>query len=875
MVETGFVVMKKKTVIIVVFVVLIAPVAVVIGLWSLLQSPRAVNKLAAFVQPATGIYLYVDDIHLNRRLGGYINGLQIKQMKEKGFHLYVPTAEIKGGTTGWLTISLQNLVLTNPAGVFYLEDKSKTDPFEVLKKMPRVHLLEIKNGRLDLKKAEATYSLSGMNLTVRDFHPEGSGRFSGRTDFIITTEYMTAAGSADSILDITGFFPVPSALGSVRVVLHRGSWGQSRLENGFFTSDIKLKGDTISLDHARAAIQDVVQSANKNRLAVKDISAQCNVSYNRKTSGFSVTSLAVSGTDFGSLKGEISFTENPRIWKVSLHAFSLDIAQLYRFVKPLLPADYHGWTVKGKSTFDVTSHGRQDNGAWGWRAKAVVDLREGGFASPDGSKAAEKMTGRVILNIDTPNQNHKGAFEFSVEFAVGEVLWGTYYQDFGGKKVSVSVQGVFISKPFSISLSGTGDFFKTGTYHFAVDSSPNRKILSVEAKNISLKKIFGVVAKNYIIQNYPNWKDLEVEGGADIQMTATVGGAQKGMEGNLTLRDSALRSSSNNLVLMGLNVSLPYDLAFTGAPMTSSSSHRTGNLAFDLLEKNHIRISHFATPVVFSGNKFVLPDPITVNVFGGEIRLVRFQAENLLREDARAEANLDIQHIDIQQMMGQKAPMPLVGIINGSLPVITFQNGRWSAQGEVIAQIFGGQIKIENIVAGRLLSSTRFWGADITFNHINLEELTSSLKVGLMTGWIKGSLKNYSMEYGQPSGFDLLIETDESSKAPKLISVDAINNLSIISTGSAAISAILSSGVNQFFKDYPYSRIGMRCTLQNDIFKLQGLIHDAGKEYLVRRALFRGVDIINQNPDNYIHFKDMAERISRIRKSKKETNPVP
>lgn len=144
-----------------------------------------------------------------------------------------------------------------------------------------------------------------------------------------------------------------------------------------------------------------------------------------------------------------------------------------------------------------------------------------------------------------------------------------------------------------------------------------------------------------------------------------------------------------------------------------------------------------------------------------------------------------------------------------------------------------------------------------------------------MTGLIKGSLKNFSMEYGQPSSFDLVIETDTSRSVPKLISVDAINNLSIVSTGSGAISAILSSGVNQFFKDYPYSQIGMRCTLKDDIFKLRGLVHDSGKEYLVRKALFRGVDIVNQNPDNYISFKDMAERMSRITKSQKETKNVP
>jgi hypothetical protein len=47
------------------------------------------------------------------------------------------------------------------------------------------------------------------------------------------------------------------------------------------------------------------------------------------------------------------------------------------------------------------------------------------------------------------------------------------------------------------------------------------------------------------------------------------------------------------------------------------------------------------------------------------------------------------------------------------------------------------------------------------------------------------------------------------------------------------------------------------------------------KEYLAKKALFRRVDIINRNPDNYISFKDMAERMSRINRSQKETKNVP
>jgi hypothetical protein len=80
----------------------------------------------------------------------------------------------------------------------------------------------------------------------------------------------------------------------------------------------------------------------------------------------------------------------------------------------------------------------------------------------------------------------------------------------------------------------------------------------------------------------------------------------------------------------------------------------------------------------------------------------------------------------------------------------------------------------------------------------------------------------------------------------------------------------LKSGLNRFFKDYPYSRIGIRCTLENDNFNIRGKIIEGGKEYLIRRAFLRGIDVVNRDPYNMVSFKDMQERIGRVFQKDKE-----
>jgi hypothetical protein len=869
--------MKKKIFIITLIILIFAvPAALLLGLFHLLQSPAAVNRLALYMQPVTGIYLHVDDININRHLGGFINGLQIKEMKGNGFVISVPRTDIKGKASRLLKIKLDKITLTDPKITVTLKkEKSQTNPFETLQKLPAIHLLEIKNGRLDLKSDSTVYSIQGLNVTLTDFNPKGSGHLSGKSNFNIISRDTKAGGSLEAALDFARFLPSPSASGSFRIIFDNSLFGNVNLDGATFASGLNLDGDNISLDGAKITASNIAQEKGKGKFAVKNIQAQANASYNQKTSGFSLTSLEFSGADIGLLKGHVSIASNPLAWDASLQASSLDIAKAFGMIKPLLPENYREWTFKGKTGFELESKGRNEDDALIWNVKAVLDLHEGGFASPDSSKAAEKMNSKMELKFDAPAKSHKSNFNFKMDCVVGEFLWGTYYQDFKGARARISALGTFAQKPFALSLSGSGDFFQTGDYKFSADMSNDRTLLTLNAKKTLLKRLFDVAAQNYVGQNYPNFKDLRIEGESDLKLTALISPELKTIEGDLALRGGAVRSSSNRLTLTGLNISLPYDLALAGNPFVSSSGNKNGSITFDLFEKDNIRISKFSSPVEFCGNRFILPNPINLKTPGGDVSIAGFKAENILRPEVRVETGMDIKHLNLEQLIGKETSVPLSGVIDGNLSSIIFQNGRWNSGGALTARLFGGQIKIENIFAGKLFSAAQFFGADVSFDNIDLEKLTSSIKVGRMTGLIEGSLKNFSMEYGQPASFDLVITTDTSRNVPRLISVDAINDLSIISTGSGAISDILSSGLNQFFKDYPYSKIGIRCTLKDDIFKLRGLIRDGDKEYLVKKALFRGVDIVNQNPDNYISFKDMAERMSRINKSQKETKSVP
>jgi hypothetical protein len=117
--------------------------------------------------------------------------------------------------------------------------------------------------------------------------------------------------------------------------------------------------------------------------------------------------------------------------------------------------------------------------------------------------------------------------------------------------------------------------------------------------------------------------------------------------------------------------------------------------------------------------------------------------------------------------------------------------------------------------------------------------------------------------YGQPQKFDLLLETVKTKGVPQRISVKALDNIARIGGGQSPFVGLAGSFA-MFFKEFPYKKIGLRASLENDVFKVNGTIKEGGNEYLVKRGGFSGVNVVNQNPDNRISFKDMVKRVKRI-----------
>jgi hypothetical protein len=629
----------------------------------------------------------------------------------------------------------------------------------------------------------------------------------------------------------------------------------------------------MDIDSVSLNLDSLTYKRDGKDTVLRNLKFQTSFLYDLKTGEMNSRIIEGKLSNLGFLKGSLQGTLRDDFpWKASFEASSINFESIYYLFKPIFPPDYQKWFIKGNGVIETHLKGNYTEKRLSWDGDMILNFKQGEFSSSDGTKAAQGIEGKVILKIHSPSPDKKGNFELSSEIGEGELLWGKYYNNFSGERIKFLSQGsFFLNSPRSLEFQGSLDLFGTGEYTLSGLIQKDETLLSLKAQRVSHNKMLSIF-KDYLSQNFPSFSNVQFEGNSQLDMRTIRKGEKVFLEGVLEMKNASLRIPNMSLSINQLNLMLPFDLFYPSSSehLQENGRREIGYLRIRTLEKEKIRLEGLSVPLIVSRNNLTIPEDVTISLFGGRLSILNFKGEEILSSTRRFDFGLKIQGMDLNSLSQSLKGMSLSGLLEADFPEVRYQESKWSFQGEAVAKIFGGKVEATNVSARDLFSRSRKIGVDIIFKSIDLEKVTENIKIGKMTGIIQGSLKNLEIEYGQPSRFILDIDSVKTPKIQQKISVDAVENISIIGTGSAGIAGILKTGIRSFFKEYPYSRIGIQCTLENDKFSVRGKIYSGGTEYLVRRAFLRGIDVVNQNPDNVISFKDMQERISRILTAKEE-----
>jgi hypothetical protein len=329
-----------------------------------------------------------------------------------------------------------------------------------------------------------------------------------------------------------------------------------------------------------------------------------------------------------------------------------------------------------------------------------------------------------------------------------------------------------------------------------------------------------------------------------------------------------LENQTSNLTVQGIEARIPFDFETGGEESQEERalSSEKGYFLAQTLETSYFRIQPFKLNISSLKNKFLI-EPFSIELFGGTAAfgksLFSVDPDHF---DFNGIFSLNLDGLDISQFPIESNQFRLEGTMKANFPQVELAPHIISTQGIGEVDIFDGKAFLENIKIFSPFLKSRTISLDITFDDVNLEKMTDSIPFGRVTGILKGEIKGLAISYGQPESFSLRLESVKRKGVSQLFSLKAVDDLTVLSSGEKSGFSALK-GIARFAPNFPYGKIGIVSSLENDMFTLRGTFRKDGTEYLVRKSWLIGISVINRNPDNKISFKDMINRLKSIGKS--------
>ena len=863
--------MGKKRYILTV-VILVASLAA--GLVLLARTPLLLRAVSAVSGPLLGYDMAAESFSLYP-LKADLKGLTIADTRGRNFIFASSRVSVSSSPGSAFRGDVEKVLLKDAKIRIRLGDRKETETdLSFIRKIPPVHLLTMENGEFTLtfKGSPGTITLKKIDLTVKGFSPDHGGALAFTGSVVIDGpggSKMRATGRCKGRLDLTGILPDMLGKGAIEIDIDEGSMGDVTLKGMKLTLPVLFEKDRIVISRAAALIEAVIFAGQGRKAELRKGQLSMNALYGTRAGTLSVDNLQITMPGIGAVKGTGRLTVKGAMpFNAVLETRDLNFSSLFAMAKTLMTEEEaKKWSVEGLGSLTARMEGNIGGKAPSLSGTLTMDVRKGGFSSPDGSKAAQGITGSVILNFSLPRGEGKEAsMKISSQVSSGEYLWGRYYKDLRKEPSKLSSRAdVTVSGSGSSRFRGTLDLFNTGRYAYDGFVDAGKWGVHVTAEDVAVKRVVGLLAADYLAQTAAALKGMEVDGRLDADVSVTSAGKGLGTKGSVRLSTASLKLPAVSLAVAGIDMDIPFDLASAGSggavPLPAGP---LGIVTVTGFTKGSYSLPELKIPVTAHGNDISAPGIISVPFYDGTVRVRTLTAKDILGLSPKLLFGISMRDIDVQKLLSDLTGLSFPGKVKARFPEIAYQNGELVMEGKLTVDIFGGTIEVADMYVKDLFSASRRMGGDILFRSIDLGKVTETIKVGRITGIIEGSVKDLVVEYGQPSRFVFDLDTVKKWGQSQKVSVDAIENISILGTGSGGIGAVLKSGLNKFFKEYPYSRIGIRCTLRNDNFNIRGKIVEGGTEYLIRRAFLRGIDVVNRDPQNMVSFKDMQERVGRV-----------
>ena len=555
-----------------------------------------------------------------------------------------------------------------------------------------------------------------------------------------------------------------------------------------------------------------------------------------------------------------------RLYHASLESAGQQIPALRGLLAPFLPPEISPWDAGG--TVDVALEADAVGRTKGHLGLAAdISLSGGKFNDPDFTAASEGLRAHVSLWGDYRPGSRGFDGTATVEILKGESLWKHSYVSWDKSPLKAEISGRYDSAARTLEglaakviVPGLGEFQAGGRVGFAAPVTFNLQTRSRFALEPA-KLILSEAGSS--LQGRPQIKG---QASSDFEISKTDSGLT--LKGRLTLGDVSVINPSSGFSIPSLSADLPLDLALAGTPgpAPANAPGETGTVRVGEIRTSLLALQLPLLSITSLQNIYEVA-PFALDIFGGRLEFGKTSLVVKTRPlSFQVASSIRLTEIGLSGLPFVPAGPSLEGTVRADFPELDITLGKIRASGRAEADVFGGQVVVTHLAIADPFAADRKISCDVDILDLDLKKITDLVPFGEVTGIIRGEVRSLVIAYGQPEQFTLTLESVKRKGVPQTFSLKAVNSLTVIAGGQQAAPGA-GAFWTRFITGFGYDKIGIRSTLKNDMFTIEGTIRENGLEYLVKRPLLSGISVINRNPGKTIGFKDMMGRLKRVGQS--------
>ena len=488
------------------------------------------------------------------------------------------------------------------------------------------------------------------------------------------------------------------------------------------------------------------------------------------------------------------------------------------------------------------------------RVAGTLDAAGIGLETPDASIAAEGVNGR--FGVDYRSDGALATLELEGALRGGQLLAGNTYIALPATPVQLELQGRQSKGggwTFPVFTWRDGDaVVATGSAAFAADASLRALDATLRSKDLA------PLRPRYL----SGWMGLfglgetDLHGAADVRVRVADGQV---LAVDADLHDVALRDPGERFVFEGLRG----DLRFARNGRIGSRLRWDGGKLYGLA------FGAGDVPLDSVDGVLRFRQPVALPAMGGTLVF-----EDVTLTPPRGEAGMDVRFaLDVRDLdfgtIASALGLPRFGgRISGRIPAAHYYGERLDFDGGLAMQLLGGDVRLSSLSMERPFGTAPSLSADIVFSGIDLQQLTSVLDIGGLTGRMAGYAHGLRLVDWTAVAFDARMHTVATPGVRQRISQRAVQDIS--SVGDASFVTSLQGRALALFDDFGYRRIAIACRLANEVCEMGGL-HSAGNSFtIVEGAGIPRLTVVGFN--RRVDWPTLVERLAAVGKG--DVKPV-